>query len=118
MNKSARKRKSWRKRVDHASQAIIFDEMGNWAMEYHLNCTCGLGRVYRTLGTARAMRTRFAGSSDRSRFYHDGCGGTLTITLTPEDVITDEDGRIVVPAREKIPLATIMVPQRIRGPSA
>jgi hypothetical protein len=59
------------------------------------------------------MRTRFAGSNDRFDFRHDGCSGALALMLTPEDVITDEDGRIVVPAREKIPLATIMVPQRI-----
>ncbi len=71
--------------------------------EYHVNCSCGLGRVYRTLGVARAMRTRFSHGPDGSEFYHWGCGGRLVLTEHPEGVITDGRGRpLVLPKEEAL----------------
>ena len=71
-------------------------------MEYHLNCTCGLGRIYSTRGVARAMRSRFADKYIFGPgFYHKGCRGKLTLSLHPVGTITDGHGRPMVITRKK-----------------
>lgn len=69
--------------------------------EFHVNCSCGLGRVYRSLGVARAMRTRFSHGPEESEFYHWGCGGRLVLTEHPEGVITDGRGRPLILAKKE-----------------
>ena len=84
------------------------------ATEFHVNCSCGLGRVYRTLGVARAMRTRFSHGYEGSECYHWGCGGRLVLTEHPEGVITDERGRpLIFP--EKAEAHSAMVKRAMAG---
>jgi hypothetical protein len=63
-------------------------------LEYHVDCGCGLGRIYKKHGTAIAMCTRFSNPvAFAPYFVHKGCGGRLVLSVHPEGTITDERGR-------------------------
>ncbi len=66
-------------------------------LEYHVDCGCGLGRIYKKHGTAIAMCKRFSNPLAFAPYLvHKGCGGRLVLSAHPDGTITDERGRAMM----------------------